>query len=74
MGAVVRGQLQGKVGATGPVALKCLRAGRQRLAREREGVSNWLESVLGEYIADRWTTRRRIHILAFVHPSASNLE
>ena len=72
MGAVVRDRLQGKVGATGPVALKCLRAGQQRLARE--DVSNWLESIVGEYIADQWMTRRRIHILAFVHPSASNLE
>src|SRR6266403_3198213 len=72
MAVVVRGRPRGKVGATDPVALRCLRAGRQRLAKE--AVSNRLESVLEEYVAERRMTRSRIRCLATVHPSASNLE
>jgi len=48
---VVQGRLQGKVGAMDLVTLRCLHAGRQRLARE--AASNWLESVLEEYVDER---------------------
>ena len=72
MRVVVRGRLQGKVGAKGSVALRCLQAGRQRLVREV--VSNWLENVLEEYVVERWMTRSRIRCLVIVHPSASILE